>query len=198
MLPNLPTDNLYKFITLGGLILTTFCLWLFNSALTGRYEALTLLERANLQVDQSTRIMHDAQVNLAKADENAKQPETQQIPATRKANEDDIARLKTELQDALKKNAEILGENSIQVGQLHRQNELLSLMTIVASAGAAVGVILTMVGFGLWYRKHQRYQDEFLVIQVANLRSPVPRPSAASTPPSTTPPEPNQPSAVTP
>ena len=122
--PTLPTDNLYKFIALFGIVIILFSFYLpFQSA----KKSQELLR----EVDSVSKV-----INLMPKEERVKAYET-----TFKKLEE----LKLILEQ----------DKSFYMG--------------VLVVGVAIGTTLTIVGFSMWYKKVQKYQDMILENQANQL-----------------------------
>lgn len=138
--PNLPTDNLYKFMAIAGVVLVVFGLS-FPLRIAGKLQ-LQLIE-ARTEVDLS-RVRAD---RLSERVERWKaMPE--QTPEQAEKFRDDL---------------QLLREKSVQdVGLVSKVGAIFSQLIFLIVAGSAstlYGYILARRGFKLWYERVQRPND---------------------------------------
>lgn len=140
-LPNLPTDNLYKFIALAGLVVILLSIVLPNIALHNlRLELLkTNGELSVLQAEYDfLREEHNSVENHPNLEEAAKHRE--------KMKELRVRTLQLKSKDESER-------------FLHRQTIV---WQSVAAIGLFVGAGMVTFGFKLWYERVQKYQDMIL------------------------------------
>lgn len=137
--PNLPTDSLYKFCALAGLIVTTLSIVLPNIAL------------------------HNLTLELIKTNGEIKVLEAESQHFKDAGNKDSLS--PEEKTNLLEKSKEL----EIKLIQLKSKNDAENFLNeqtqhwrSIAFFGAFLGVILIATGFILWYRKVQKYQDIIL------------------------------------
>jgi hypothetical protein len=137
--PNLPTDNLYKFCALAGLIATILSIVLPNIAL------------------------HNLNLELIKTNGEIKVLEAESRHFKAAENKDNLS--PEEKTNLLEKSKEL----EIKLIQLNSKNDAENFLTAQARHwrsigffGVFLGVLLVATGFILWYRKVQIYQDMIL------------------------------------
>jgi hypothetical protein len=144
--PNLPTDNLYKFVALAGLTMVVLSLVLFAVAMNARWDTLDRLE-----VDQASL---DAEITNLRSDLDvlAKQahPSAGDLRALRQRQQDLVA------------HAAVM---AAKAGILRRLREGLKELVLQMYVGAGLGGGIAAVGFMLWYRRVQVFQDQLLRAQ---------------------------------
>lgn len=59
MIPNLPTDNLYKFIALSGVLLAVFCIYSINTSMTEVARKATKLEMETLEMKVDAELLKE-------------------------------------------------------------------------------------------------------------------------------------------
>ena len=150
--PNLPTDNLYKFVALAGLVM------LFLSVL---FPVRWLLEIQQKQADLGAELLtledeakyfsdsiQKAESQLAQMSKKAAEQKREQIERSRRE-------LRSKLHVLKAKHQQI--DTLITLGREFRS---------LVSAGMFIGLGLAFGGFSLWYRRVQRLQDSLLRRQV--------------------------------
>jgi hypothetical protein len=151
-LPNLPTDNLYKFLALGGLTLILFS-FVFPKMQEHGLNRVLWETKIDIDVAEEQLRYIDEQSSILEA----KRQEAYRKNANLKPLKDDEMRI-LDLQHNLR----------IQQAQARNKTKLLSDLSqelvgirLFAKIGIALGLALTCFGFFLWYVKLQRHQDEF-------------------------------------
>jgi len=134
-IPGLPTDNLYKFLALSGLLSAGFIWW----GVTKRWEAL--VERAygfNTKVRE-----RNIQLQHLVIDSRIMTPETEGI-----------------LKERIRKNA--TDEQADEVLGMHLQDAIdrLKKLSVHGLGVMAFALLMSVFGFFAWYLRVQRYQDE--------------------------------------
>lgn len=144
MFPELPTDNLYKFMALGGLTLAGFFFWIFWK------RADALRDRAEAHLQDEKELTAEAEAIRAQIELGRLLPEPErsaQLPV--------LTALLAKVQlraaglDARYKSLESA------TAEIHR-------IGWSAIGFAVIGIIIANIGFGLWYTRVQRYQDIIL------------------------------------
>jgi hypothetical protein len=147
-LPNLPTDNLYKFIALAGLTIIFFSMVLPIIALHNLKLEL-LKTNGELSVLQAEFEFLRDDMEVAKRNPS---PET----APRLGDKMKELRIRT-LQLKSKDEAERF---------LHRQTII---WQSVATIGISIGSLMLILGFKFWYQRVQKYQDLILKKEAGEL-----------------------------
>lgn len=158
MIPNAPTDNLYKFLTFLGVALLIYCSWSFTEA----------NKRLEIAIIEDRLAKENWQSRTAKMDEK--------IAELRQVTSD------TSLSPALRadRTAEItidvlqLAKTGVGAASAEMKPELDLLQkeddTRLYKWGMWLGGFMTSVGSLLWYILHQRHQDALLKQQVIDAR----------------------------
>jgi hypothetical protein len=144
MFPELPTDNLYKFMALGGLTLSGFFCWLFwkyTEEYSRRVEALTV-EHAELQSNAQA-----AREKLERAKTLTEEERKKIVPAMLS----DLAGTDVRASAALARRA-ALDRVDLRVRRIGWATMILT----------ALGFSIATAGFYLWYVRVQQYQDVIL------------------------------------
>lgn len=190
-----PTDNLYKFIALTGLLILIISVVLPAYALVTmemkRLEVVRELNKTSATLDEAKSLgveaeaaTHDAhaassQVDAAvaryKAMPKSKHPSRQEA-TERLRRLDEIEAATQRLRDAsqkLQSKTEELGRKTSEAHtrniETDYQNEVLEtinlgfvLSKILLLIGSLVGLVIALLGFVLWYRKVQAFEDRVL------------------------------------
>ncbi len=195
MIPQLPTDNLYKFATLGGVLIMGFCLWTSreNSNLVdaqiikfGQASGNFELIRGEVEDDQTQ--VRDEITRVEGLVEEALKPEN----ATRVEQAKNAIEAFTQLKTAVNatrqkyndlKKAKTDTEN--QTTEMRLLRERLERDSYLTRWLFIWGGLMALSGMSAWYFRHQRFQDELLKVQLENARkqsaSVVERPTSEKT-----------------
>ncbi|QNN24322.1 hypothetical protein HED60_19280 [Planctomycetales bacterium ZRK34] len=144
-----PTDNLYKFIAIFGIVLVVSSVALYvtsrKTAVEGQIEAL----RQIVDVTEALREMV---------------LEIENTTALEESDKDDGQDVKVEMSMKLTRNIIDVEMNLIESYWTKERFAIsdFSRGSLVAIFGFAIGIIVTFYGFCLWYLKTQRYQDSIL------------------------------------
>jgi len=151
-IPSLPTDNLYKFLAIAGLVIIVLSVvgpW-------SRYEQLT---SKTIEVETQTSIYKKgiASVELAimKLKEEWKKAKSEKERELLQSRLDELQRQIRQLEIII---PEIAGKKALH----QRFMETTAIFVVAGACGLVLGVVLSIVGFVLWYRRVQRYQDAIL------------------------------------
>ncbi len=180
MIPQLPTDNLYKFATLGGIVLLVFCVWSLRDNSVQMDRGMTSYNQVaneldalldDLDNDQAKLGVEIARVNdlitEAKKPENVNNASKAQtaIEAYQElAAANEVAHKKRFEARRAKANADTQSSDLKML--LERISRELDQIFWLWVTGAAI----TASGISSWYFKHQRYQDALLRVQLDNAR----------------------------
>jgi hypothetical protein len=151
-LPNLPTDNLYKFVALAGLTLALFS---FVFPKVQEHNLSRVLWETKIDIDVAGEQLRyiDEQTSTLEI----KRQEAHRKNTSLKPVKDDELRI-LDLQHSLRIQQAQAKNKTKLLGDLTRELEEVRLFSKI---GIALGLVLTGFGFFLWYVKLQRYQDEF-------------------------------------
>lgn len=174
-IPNLPTDNLYKFITLAGVVLMVFSLWLVRDNSIRMDEGVSRYNAKSGQFEASQTKLEDSlaqfKATLTSLENAANRAQT---PEDVRANRDEIVRFKTDFQAAWGLKNEAVKAKIDADNESDELKRLLSRASddLVWSKWAYVaGAMLTLAGVLAWYLWHQRYQDALLKAQLVALQN---------------------------
>jgi len=143
-----PSDNLYKFVALVGVLLIVICqLYPVNR----EQELAIRLIQVNGEVNQ---------YNIAVGHLNEDAAATNAVLKNFFAGNKDetMARFQTKNRD-IQLQLSSLEEKKAEIAELDRQ---LTKWRVIGMLGTIVGVVLAIVGFVLWYRRVQHPQDIIL------------------------------------
>ena len=143
-IPNLPTDNLYKFMAIAGLALIIISviipLWIIHDLKIKGYDLK--IEMAIIDVE-------------AKSFEKQFQLHTQ-VPHNKKELSDHSHKQYFATVLDMEKN---IAKTKGQVDKLEFLRSEIQKMRVIIALGLGLGLILTFNGFRLWYSRLQKYQD---------------------------------------
>ncbi len=184
LVPPIPTDNLYKFIAISGLViigLTTFYpLKMVNESTLKTAQYATEMQKYSIErkrLATEYKKLTEISVQLAQKAEN-------QLAELKKEYKKKLAGLpytippsvNLEYDDNFKANERRLEQTSLELdlknadldgkkGELNIIEDNLFFSRILMYAGFAIGSVLTMYGFSLWYIKVQQPLDLILLNQ---------------------------------
>src|SRR6266566_4123930 len=143
-LPNLPTDSLYKFISLSGV-------------------TLFFLGGGLLYLDDQRQTSQTAEIRAIGA-------RSHHATELIKADLNSRAGLRSpDLERHQRAADSLMGEMDARVEAFLEENQGNS-VTLILLAAMAVGLYLAGHGFVLWYKRVQKYQDMILRNEASNLR----------------------------
>jgi hypothetical protein len=153
-----PTDSLYKFIAISGVAIVLVSFYTLTSAprefqQRGRDVALKEAQvRAELENMSNRVVRFEQRLDNALADTNAMPAEAKQ--AWREG-------LESLITDAYSLNQQVYAI-SVQLDFRDKDEAIVKESVRRSYYGAAVGLVIGIIGFALWYRRIQRYQDAAL------------------------------------
>jgi hypothetical protein len=175
----LPTDNLYQFLALAGLLLITVSVlgpWREAERLLREYaELMAKLAVLEAETDHALQEIDDIEKELEEAglsvhampdsqDQGDETPATPAMPEhvwTRLKS--DVTRLRSLQLDRVRARAELRAKKKL-VDAMHDRAIIAGRWAKRAVVG---GALISLLGFALWYVRIQRHQDELLRRQVA-------------------------------
>ena len=154
--PNIPTDNLYKFMAIAGLSLMVVSTIWFEGE---RKEAFARSDNVRLQI----KIL-DVEKQYLKTETDTSQElllRATDLPSKEllKRIEDSNQSLQSRKKDLELKEAEVESQREV-VNRIITKLELARFIYMVA---IICGIALMAVGFWLWYWRSQIYQDRLLI-----------------------------------
>ncbi len=145
-IPNLPTDNLYKFVALAGLSIVVLSVVLPTAQQNATGD----------KIDQYTIDLAVLAVEVKNLKEELEIAVAQPRPS---AHDQRLLRQRQLELDA--RVATITVRTAILKRLVEKQGEVLGWMAV----GLLTGLVLAVIGFSLWYARVQRYQDQLLRAQ---------------------------------
>jgi len=173
--PQIPTDNLYKFMALSGLAL-------FAAFVLIPGQKILELERQAAQLGGEYEILHielkdrEHEFSLVQEKIEALKKKIKKIPQNSRLNKteglellSELREVETEQQNAHQK----LIQTKIFRAKINAKNEEMRVVAEstkvtnrVIAFGAFVGIVLMSAGFKLWHKRVQLLQDQLLKLQV--------------------------------
>ena len=144
--PNLPTDNLYKFLSLSGLIVGLFCLTFIEIEIS-KTTKLVLESKARLEDIES----YENIIDLINSGADTIYDKTERLQLSQN--------LKEKLLDVRLQTAEAQSNNTITDRRL--------LPMYIASM---LGFLMSFWGFNLWYSRVQKPMDELLLLNLEKVK----------------------------
>ncbi len=175
MIPNAPTDNLYKFITVLGIVLFVFCAWTLNDLILQIDRQVSNAETTNRTVERKSASI-DATIEDLKTSQaaiNERLSRRNETPLNRDEITELLSRVERLLQQIVQTETasiELAQENDSVLPIVTEARVLLRHYNAHAWAlylGAVFGLAMSATGVVLWYLLHQRYQDTLLRTQLA-------------------------------
>lgn len=164
-LPNVPTDNLYKFLAIFGLVIIVVTNTLFfmegNNLIS---QGTVFLQSATISTYDQKAITEDRD-NAQKVLDNLNKA-LQTIPLQQQqAYLNQIAKE----QDIIRNDNNKLVEINNNILRFNDGKELINWMNFEGTAlalfvgiGNAIGIVVVWYGFRLWYTRLQKYQDKMI------------------------------------
>lgn len=164
-IPNLPTDNLYKFIAIGGIVLFIGGIWLNRSAISDRNDRSVESARKSQKIMQD--IIEYRENNPEHAQRVTAYLEGKPMPLN---DRERMARF----HDALKETARddqdakvfiLLYDIFIWENEIEQIDDEMYTLINISNSMIILGILTAITGFGLWYYKCQRHLDKIVVNQ---------------------------------
>ena len=163
-LPNIPTDNLYKFLAIAGLVIliSSNALYIIfggrimNTAQEWlRIGAVNTFEKQIITADINTskRKIAELEKSLQAANPSEKQILSEQVQAEKNILKSGNAKLEDISKNFVSMN------NSINTDWFKTEVAYVKWTLIL---GNIIGTVATITGFYLWYTKLQKYQDKMI------------------------------------
>lgn len=149
---SLPTDNLYKFVTLLGILLFAFCTWALDDSMR-RIDANDARDALMMEEYQSRS---DALLDRAQSFVDILQldPNRSNAPELHKKLDEIMSDI-TKLRERYVPVAADMASRKADLQSFGRNYQYWVY-------GRYVGMVMTSLGFVLWYLLHQRFQDQLL------------------------------------
>jgi hypothetical protein len=174
-LPSIPTDNLYKFMALSGILLVIAAFipqhWYYNLQIEYQEldgEANILMLKNEKLILEGKKIVREHEKLTREGGilfkELAKRTTKELGEMTKEYD-----KILLETAEKAEKRANISYENKIAAERLLTLKKILvlkrrriNLYMWIANINFSTGILLTIWGFGLWYFKLQKYQDKII------------------------------------
>lgn len=159
--PNLPTDNLYKFIAISGLILiflsTVLPAWTIHNM---QLEQIEIEGEIDLNIFK-TKLLEEETKRMQKLDEYLESLSPTRYRKLMKSEDKlskELERTRETIMDLQNKNMQI----NIKNKKVKYFVDKITQMKLVFIIGNFIGTMFTYYGFSLWYRRLQKYQDQII------------------------------------
>lgn len=165
-LPNLPTDNLYKFIALSGLVLSIFFTTLLVYQEKEYFKVQTDAElrfkvyAQKLKMLEAFKVAHEGSVKAL-----LESPNEKLLEGLMQRTNDQFFEQLDALMAEFREDSQVYVETATNRAMMEAWNWPLR-------AGIDTGGAIAIVGFLLWYFKLQRHQDEIVRNEAAKSRLP--------------------------
>lgn len=181
LIPNPPTDNLYKFVAVAGLIVFILGLMFPISEAIKAGRKVIPLETEVSVIEQSWLLMRERvdwlREDVATLEKEVEELESEASPERKAARAEEIKRASAELRQRHRSLREAIAEMDSEKcrcsGKLQEAGHELQLVRLFFRIGlleAVAGAILAVLGFWLWYVRVQHPQDRALSSDAAQQR----------------------------
>ena len=144
-IPQLPTDNFYKFISFSGFIVIFFALSLFYFDHQLHIDSLSLrVEIEKVRYEVSLNESDIARLNQLKK---------------HNPNHSSIVDLDQKVRDANRKNRYLVEDLKGKQNLVEYYKKQVNFLEPFSYFGLIFGFLVSGIGLALWYRRNQRYQD---------------------------------------
>lgn len=162
-IPNLPTDNLYKFVSITGVFLALVCFLAMEYRFSQQAELDT---EVILGIEALGHFMRGLDsVHQLPEEKHAHEKQNKSI----KPDHDPLLSKRYEALEARVKNIdqEIMGlRKKSEIAENHSQRTQ-RIRPLLLVAGL-IGIALACIGFYLWYHRLQKYQDFLIKVQAVS------------------------------
>ncbi len=173
-IPNLPTDNLYKFIALSGVIIMIASVVLYLNQYNILRNDINELETEEIKTNHEITYGEEDSKNLSKKvfglSERIEKIKNSKDEITIKQNteelENELNRL-TKITRSLKLNNELFG-HKLKIAA--KKNSTLFTITIFLSVFFLCGFFMAFGGFSKWYHFVQKISDEKIALELKELK----------------------------
>jgi len=188
-IPNMPTDNLYKFMSIGGLILIFYSMLIYKQ--NHEYEAQALELQAGNEILKTEREWITADMLSLESEiaEISKEVDIDYVvksgdastltaliskinymnkKALKKEFEEGLSKIAllkskvVELQSNLRETTKNELKNKAQIKKINFLKNAIYQSKIASLVLLGAGVFISLIGFSLWYFRHQRFKDKLL------------------------------------
>ena len=173
-IPNLPTDNLYKFMSIAGLLLIFIPPYFFAKLL---YEQ----EISNIEIIKNTAILeyssesinelqsyadmlaHELKITVDEANKSHNQEIVKAIPKRTK----ELLDAQQIVNDKIRKRHTEIQTIKFNIKKYKYIENKIHILYLIMSVFIFVGMVLTFFGFYKWYYKIQIFQNQILELQLS-------------------------------
>lgn len=167
-IPNLPTDNLYKFVALAGTIIVIVCFYLpFKLTSDISYEIINLEEQREILEEKLRYLVNSSeelQESVSDLEADVEHMDSNDTESVQEYNSK-LLEMMTEQKKIISVTQKIKIER-IKLSFNTKRIERRSFESIVTSAFfiffEIIGFVMAIYGFKFWYKYVQRYQDLYL------------------------------------
>ena len=186
-IPNIPTDNLYKFMAITGLLIILISMGFFiysstnikRDIIESRYKVDILrldVEYWSNDIIELKRLIEEdffskldsnelLRLNITDTSRKSSILLYDYYLKSTKIKDTNLKAAVSVWRESLKRTIDIK-KNVINLeynlNQIDLKMNLLKRYSAISLIGCLVGMLLTMIGFWLWYKKHQKYQDRLI------------------------------------
>lgn len=182
--PNFPTDNLYKFLALTGLALVAICFFypFFSLESELRLSSHLIATHRALMVDlrtlkESTQKLADRLKQVVQGWQNLKDDRSTNFKEKKSALESERKEIDDQFEASEKFGAELekrQAESEADDQIANEASDQAEFYRRFCLIGDAVGLTICVIGFRLWYKNLQCYQDEILALEAKAARKQKP------------------------
>lgn len=180
MVPQLPTDNLYKFATLGGILIMGFCHWttrensnLVDAQVIKFSQASGNFELIRQELEDDQKQVGNQLTRVEGLVEEALKPENAAKVAQAKNAVEAFTQLKAAVNATRQKSNDLKkarADTDNQTTEMRLLRERLERDAKFTGWLFVWGAFMALSGMSAWYWRHQRFQDELLIVQLENAR----------------------------
>ena len=168
---NLPTDNLYKFLALSGLVVIGYSNYYFkkseNELSQNVYVLKTEIDEHAIRVEalKDTGKRFRELLDNTIADQSGtyeRDPKKLELEYT----DDEIKEIQNKIRESLMESQIQTSKYKNSNNRLLKLQQELEWLRVLYKIATAAGFILTVIGFRLWYTRVQKPQDSLLREQI--------------------------------
>jgi len=184
--PEIPTDNLYKFMAISGITIVIISLLPFYHVHVATIDTIRLGGEIQKLDEQAIWITEDVEKLKEETDKlkkevdkklghisfkeieevvRAQKPDSEMTKEQVEKVEDELNKIElkaSEITNAIRKHKTLSIELKMKLNEQTYLNRVMRIESILFLIGALVGFLLSLTGFMLWYRKVQILQDRII------------------------------------
>jgi exonuclease VII large subunit len=176
MFPSLPTDNLYKFLALSGVVILLFSAYFMKTRVLELEDQVEIL-KAEKQIGlEKIRSIEECQKNLENIINNSIAEQTGKLKKDK--NKLELQYSDTEIKQIQRELHETMLEQRIEAikttSKAKRLSQLIEQSSELVNWGSlcvGLGVFLANIGFLLWYKKVQKPLDLRMQMELQRLQT---------------------------